>query len=125
MARIIQEVCPTYQVSLSNRQESLSIDKRHLIEVVKKTLHSERVASAEISVAVMGDEEIRAINREYLDHDYPPDVLSFVLESEGGLESKSVRGAGKILSGEILLGAEEAIRGGEKFDWPAQDELTL
>ena len=36
--------------------------------------------SATISLAVVDDDTIHELNRRHLDHDWPTDVLSFVLE---------------------------------------------
>lgn len=37
----------------------------------------------ELGVVVTTDEEIHALNRQYLGHDYPTDVISFTAEAEG------------------------------------------
>lgn len=128
MSRVPRTIERPYRISVTNAQKSPAISKRRLEEIARTTLETEGVAEAEISIAVLGDEEIQRVNLEYLGHDYPPDVLSFVLDVEGGegeATGRKGRGTGKILSGEILLGAEEAIRGGERFGWPPENELTL
>lgn len=127
MSRALSAKDRPYHVSVSNEQKRLKLDRRRLIEAVRTTLGRERVSGAEISIALLDDEAIRPINLAYLNHDYAPDVLSFLLEESGGDETGgfSERGAGKILSGEILIGVEEAMRVAKKFDWPAEDEVLL
>ena len=51
-------------------------------KAVCAVLTVEGVRSAEISLALTDDAEIHRINREFLSHDYPTDVLSFSLSAE-------------------------------------------
>jgi len=51
--------------------------------VVARALSEEGLKDAEVSVVVTGDEEIRALNREYRGIDEPTDVLSFPLAEPG------------------------------------------
>lgn len=127
MSRTTSAIDRLYRVSVSNEQQSLKLDRRILIQATRATLRSERVAGAEISIALLDDESIHRVNREYLDHDYPPDVLSFLLDEEAGSPPAGAqeRGAGKILSGEILIGVDEALRGAKKFHWPPEHEVLL
>lgn len=53
----------------------------------------------EISVTLLDDEAIRALNRDHLDHDWPTDVLSFALFQEG-----------EPVVGDIYLGYDQALR---------------
>ena len=56
---------------------------------------SNPVHLATISLALVEDAEIRRINREFLGHDYPTDVISFRLDADGRQES-GVRGLGAV-----------------------------
>lgn len=51
--------------------------------VVRHVLAAEGVEAAELSVALVGDAEIAALNEEYLDHEGPTDVISFALHEAG------------------------------------------
>jgi probable rRNA maturation factor len=103
-------------VSISNRQRALRVDRRRLTRLVKSVLALEQVARAEISIAIVGDQEIHDVNRRYLGHDYPTDVISFLLDSAKiangrGIAGRAVRrGAGKSIDGEIVISAETARR---------------
>jgi probable rRNA maturation factor len=55
---------------------------------------------AEISIAVVGDEAIRRVNRSYLGHDAVTDVISFVYAPAPG--------AAPGFTGEVLVNAERA-----------------
>jgi probable rRNA maturation factor len=53
-----------------------------LEEAVRTVLRAEQVDEAEISLALVDDSEIARVNREYLQHDYVTDVISFPLQLE-------------------------------------------
>ncbi len=101
-------------VEVSNRQELLPIDQERIGAVIRAVLQGEGLASAIISVGIVDDPAIHALNVQYLAHDYATDVLSFLLdETDQGPE------------GEIIVSAEMAARQAPRFAWRAEDELTL
>ena len=71
------------------------------------------VRKARISVAVVDDETIARLNWQYLRHRGPADVLSFLLDQSDGLE------------GEVVVGAQTALRTAPHYGWPPHDELLL
>jgi probable rRNA maturation factor len=103
-----------YQIDVTNRQESLPVDPAALRQAVAAVLEGERVAQAEISLAIVSDREIHELNRRFLDHDEPTDVLSFPLEHAPGR-----------FEGEIVVSAETALDRCQEFGWSATQELTL
>ena len=120
-----------YTIEISNQQQSLPIDEAHLQEVVRRILAAEKVVEATISVALLDNEQIHALNRQYLDHDFPTDVLSFLLEvspepeGDAGEPTAAPRGAGKTLEGEILISAEMACDISSDFAWSPAEEVVL
>jgi probable rRNA maturation factor len=102
------------KVAINNQQSAHRVDRARLKEGVRSVLSGEGVASALISIAVVDDATMHGLNRQYLQHDYPTDVLSFLLEEdEDNLE------------GEIIISADYAAREAEQFGWTAQDEMLL
>ncbi len=81
---------------------------------VRLTLRRQSVADATLSITVLGDAEIRRLNRRYLAHDWPTDVLSFDLSDPGGP-----------ISGEIIVSAERAARVAKRLKADARAELLL
>lgn len=65
-----------------------------------------------LNVVYLGDDEIHEMNREYLDHDYPTDVITFTLESEG-----------ESLEGEVYIGAETARRQAAEYGVSLSHEI--
>ena len=103
-----------------------------------------------MSVTILSDELIHRANLEYLDHDYPTDVLSFRLdEPEDDVAAGDVVAgdvvagdvvagdvvAGDVvagettvagdLEGEILVSWETAVRESKSYSWAARDECLL
>jgi probable rRNA maturation factor len=105
----------TIAVEVSDTQSYLPIDRQALVRLVESTLRAEGVTSASISVAIVDDMTIRAINREHLDHDWPTDVISFPLSDPGDPE----------LSGELIVSGEMAANTAKEADVSAWDELAL
>jgi probable rRNA maturation factor len=103
-----------YRIEIANEQDAESVNVGRLRKAVRLVLREEGVAAATVSVAIVDDECIRGLHRDYLSIDSATDVLSFVLE-----ESKSE------LEGEVIASAETAAAAAARFGWPADDELLL
>jgi probable rRNA maturation factor len=101
-------------IEISNRQQELKFDAGRLERAVEAVLNEARITEAEVSIAVVDDRTIHESNRQYLAHDYPTDVLSFVLEREAAR-----------LEGQLMVSAETAIRSAARLGWSAEDELLL
>jgi probable rRNA maturation factor len=119
-----------YEIEIVDDQQHLPIDADWLRDVVEGTLKLEQVHSAEISVAIIDNERIQPLNREFLQHDYATDVLSFLLECEtvdpNQRDGTSLPlGAGKRISGEVVVSADMAIERAAEFDWSPREELVL
>lgn len=80
--------------------------------VAAAVLIAEGTADAEISIALVGDAEIEAMNRQYLDHEGPTDVISFPLHRPGGAPL-----------GDLYVGVEQAARQAEALGVSVREEL--
>ena len=78
-------------------------------------LREHGVDAAVIGVAIVTDTAMQEMNRKYLHHDYPTDVLSFPLKTNS-LEP---------LEGELAISLDTASRLAEEYHWSAEDELLL
>jgi probable rRNA maturation factor len=103
-------------VEIADDQSAHAFDQSRLKKAVREVLKDAGVRSGEISIAIVDDPRMHELNRQYLDHDYPTDVLSFVLERDE---------AGGTLDGEIVVSAEYAAREAARYGWTADDELLL
>jgi probable rRNA maturation factor len=118
-----------YEIDVADHQQCLTIGEEFVRNIVRQTLAAEQVVSATISVAIVDNARMHGLNRQYLNHDYDTDVLSFLLE-ESCVPSvdppeDAPRGAGKAIDGEIIVSTEFAIGMAADYSWDATDELTL
>src|SRR5262245_51417779 len=114
-----------YQLSLDNRQ-SQPVNESLLIEQLTIALQSEQVAGADVTIALVDDAELHRVNREFLEHDWPTDVISFsYAENEGILAVDGPRGAGRSLDGELVVSVETAARCATVHGWSFHAELLL
>ena len=118
-----------YEIEIADNQKCLTIDEESVRLIVRQTLQTEQVSSATISVAIVDNAQIHELNRQYLNHDYETDVLSYLLEESrddtANAEAAAPRGAGKTIDGEIIVSSQMAIDMAADYAWDAMDELTL
>ena len=67
-----------------------AVDTARLRDAIHWVLRRHRVTQAEISLAVIGDLQMHALNLQHLQHDYPTDVLSFVYAEGETLEGEVI-----------------------------------
>ena len=91
-----------------------SIDATALVERATRAALAERgIGQGEISVALMDDETMRAMNRQWKGRDATTDVLAFSLQGEG-----------EPPLGDVYIGWEQALRQAEELEEPAARELA-
>lgn len=101
-------------VEVANQQIDWPIDEEQLQQGIHAVLAGEGLTRARISLAIVDNHVIHELNRQYLQHDYATDVLSFVLEQDTGY-----------VEGEIIVSAEMAHQLAEGFGWKPSNELLL
>jgi probable rRNA maturation factor len=102
------------QIDIANQQRLMKLDRGRIRRAACDVLSAHDVQTAEISIAIVDDEAIHELNRRWLQHDYPTDVLSFVLEQSPGH-----------LEGEVIASSETAQRSSAELGVSEQDELLL
>ena len=80
----------SYQVKVCNRNSRATVDQDRLKQGILLVLRDYGVKRAVIGLAIVTDDTIQKMNKQFLDHDYATDVLSFPLfdneNEEGFLE---------------------------------------
>ena len=116
-----------YEILISDEQDVYEVDHQQLTEVAESVLNNEAVVGASVSVALVDSETMQSLNNQHLGHDYDTDVLSFLLECEGGSDKpdKARRGSGKTIEGEIIISVPMAQQTSARFQWGTQEELAL
>jgi probable rRNA maturation factor len=103
-----------FELSLANEQSVHAVDAERLLSAARRILEDSPFKSSTISVAVVDDPRIYALNQKFLQHDWPTDVLSFLLDSSD-----------EHLDGEIILSADTASAAAEEHGTTAADEQLL
>ena len=81
-------------------------------EAVVRTLAAAGRPQLEMSVALLGDDDIRELNLRYLGKDSTTDVIAFAL------------GEGSELVGDVYIGVSEALRQAEELGVSLHEELA-
>lgn len=101
-------------VAVANQQSVLTIDEDRIRRVATAILADAGYLAGELSVAIVDDPTIHALNARHLGHDYPTDVLSFPLLDEPPR-----------IEGEVIVSADTARANAPEYGWPAESELLL
>jgi probable rRNA maturation factor len=103
------------KIAIATPQETVAVDRAFMRNLVRTVLEGEGVADAEISLAFVDNATIHRLNKRFLEHDEPTDVLSFPLSEPGA----------KRLAGELVVGAEVAQAQAQERGHDVQAELAL
>ena len=99
------------RVLVINAHPGHRVRKEIVSGAVNRVLRAEKQPKARLSVILAGGGFVRALNRQYLRHDYDTDVLSFCLES------------GKNLEGEIYVNLDRARQQARSYRVELRDEI--
>lgn len=103
-----------FQVQIHQSDETDVIDTSRLTKAIRMMALDAGMEDGRISIAILSDPEMKELNRQYLDHDYETDVISFDLSDDDDF-----------FDGELLLGADTARRVAAEVGWRPEDELLL
>lgn len=101
-------------LSIEQAHPSRRLDDAQLRRTIRHVLTAEGATLVHLSVVLAGHEMVRRLNREYLDHDYNTDVLSFSLRDGPSPESSNVDDGG--VEGEVYVDLDTAAERHEEFD---------
>ncbi|MCA9218419.1 MAG: rRNA maturation RNase YbeY [Planctomycetales bacterium] len=101
-------------IAITDEQRALTVDLSRIRTAIESILRDAGMSEAEVSVGIIDDARMHELNRMHLNHDYPTDVLSFVLD-----RTEST------LDGEVIVSTETAIAQAREFNQTPEDELLL
>lgn len=87
-------------VEIVRRDAGKQFPSRKLKKIALKILDLVKQSQAELSLALVGNAEIRKLNAKYLKKDYPTDVLSFPVEDRWSMGAR--------LLGDVIISVEKA-----------------
>jgi probable rRNA maturation factor len=103
------------KIAIHSPQEIVPLDRGRLREIARAVLEGEEVKDCEISIALVDNPTIHRLNKQYLDHDEPTDVLSFPYSAANA----------KKLEGELVIGVEIAKDAAAERGHDVQAEVAL
>ncbi|MDR1958825.1 MAG: rRNA maturation RNase YbeY [Planctomycetaceae bacterium] len=103
----------TLTVKIINEQEETPMDFAAVKEVCRQICLDAKIRHGRIEILITDNSRIHELNRQFLQHDYPTDVISFDMGSRNSFE------------GCIAVSAEMARERCAEFHWNAHEELLL
>ena len=102
------------RIDVALDHEPFHVDVERLRVAVRRVLSDHEIKKGSISLAIVDDATIHDVNRRFLNHNEPTDVVTFVLEEAPGS-----------IEGELVLGADVAARTAKDLNVAPGDELLL
>jgi probable rRNA maturation factor len=106
-------------VSIQNRQKLLTVDVGRVRRCLKRLLKELGFMDSDVSLLLVDDEQIREINKNYLQRDRPTNVISFAMK-EGAFGDVHPE-----ILGDIILSVETAARDAMAGDIDFMDEVEF
>jgi probable rRNA maturation factor len=105
-------------VEIVNLQSSMRVPRAAIRRAVERVMREDLARTVRVSVAVVTDPRIAEMNREWLSHEGPTDVITFDLAGETG-------DAGDDVFGEIVISADRALDEARRRGTAPARELVL
>jgi probable rRNA maturation factor len=106
-------------ISIQNRQKLLTVDVGRLRRSLKRLLKELGLTDSDVCLLLVDDDQIREINKNYLQRDRPTNVISFAM-AEGAFGDVHPE-----ILGDIILSVETAARDAMTCDIDFMDEVEF
>jgi probable rRNA maturation factor len=103
-------------LEIASEHPRLSLDLDVLADRVARAVRGEGFSIEYLGVILTGRDEVHELNRKFLGHDYPTDVVSFPLSEEAA--------ASQIIDGEVYVDLDTAAERAPEFDTDFETEAT-
>ena len=107
-------------VFLHNKHSEIQIDNLELKKKVDAIMANLNCLDKEISILLMGDDDIRQLNKKFRDYDKPTDVLSFPQKAD---EDPPI--PGEIILGDIAISLDTAKFQAKEHGLKLKEEIIL
>ena len=101
-------------ITIANDHPSLSVDQEALAALLEHVATEEARSIVDLTVVLTGHDAVLALNRQYLEHDYITDVLSFDLSDDASRA---------FIDGEIYIDLDTARERHEEFEVSFEAEV--
>ncbi len=104
-----------FEIHIFNDTEQKPIPRAKMQHAIEQVLRGEKwrkqpIKSASVSVILVDDAKIHAMNKEFLHHDYPTDIITFPLEED-------------TIDGELYISLDTAARQAAEYGVSFTNEL--
>ncbi len=119
-------------IYLDNRTRGSGLDTAPLVRALERLLREIGEAASSVSLTIVRDPAMRALNRDHRGKDAPTDVLSFPLHPPDAFErtprtrprgDASARGAPERMLGDIIVSVDTARRQATEYGAPLEREV--
>ena len=116
-------------VLLQNLQRAVAIDQKWLGRTAEAILSAARAETGELSVVLVADRRMRALNRRYRKKDRSTDVLAFPMNERrspapaASVAAKSRLSSVPMLLGDVVISMQTAKRQATEFGHGLRDEI--
>lgn len=113
-------------IEVQNLQKQIPLRPSRITHLVRNVLVREGVQTAVLSIAVVTDGRIRALNKTFLRRDRTTDVLAFDFKEDTPARAcRNTAGRTTHLEGEIVVSATTAVKNAKRYGVPSYSELML
>jgi probable rRNA maturation factor len=109
----------SFEIHLQNQVRTIPVSLAWLGRQTAKMLKRLQYKQAAVSILLVGDREIRALNQRYLGHDWVTDVLAFGYRERSPLKKK------RIFFGDIVISLPVTQRQAKKYGNSFRYELCF
>jgi len=106
----------SFLLEILDEQDYFVADIEKIRLICEKILDDFSIQSGRLGIILVDNDTIQQYNRDFLQHDYPTDVISFPIEDR--------RGEGH-LEAEVLACTQVAKDRAPEFSWSSENELLL
>jgi len=101
-------------------QSRYKVDRKRIVAAVSKLLHGHGMQeNVEVSIAIVGDRKMRALNIQYRNVDKISNVLSFPFEEGTAIPMP----ADMLRLGDVVISYPEVIRESAKEEWLVDERI--
>jgi rRNA maturation RNase YbeY len=101
-------------ISIFNESSLSRIPRTLLTKAAEQTFAQHNTSEASVNIILFDNPDIHEMNKQFLNHDYPTDVITFPLNEENE----------NAIEGEIYIGAEIAAIQAQEYGVSFQNELA-
>ena len=98
------------QINIFNETNFKPVPRKKILRIASKIFDDNKFDNASINIILMNNKELRKINKEFLNHNYFTDVISFRLEDEP-------------LESEVYISIEKAAENAREYQVSLTNEL--